>query len=648
MSDISLRSRFRLGDMRARQWVLLVRIVAGGAIAFFALSTPGFTSPLSINSLLNAISFIGCVAVGMTFITITGNIMSLALGATVSASALVFLASLSLGVYPAFLVAVLFGIVITAVQGALVGYIRANPLLVIAGLSLLIGGAALATGGQRIYPGGEGLQVFKGHVAGIPVETLYFFATVLIGQFVLSWTRIGREMIMVGSNLRAAIAAGINTAKTVTVAYVLAGACSAVSGVLLAARYGSGDMELGLGLRLYGDRRRAGWRHGDPGRVRFGDADIDRRDRDRHHRDSPTPARLQSAMAVPDHRHDRSCRYHAAHHRGTTMIRSLLLNPTARPFTVMAGSIVVLALIDRGTGFFFSIGTIFSVMQLFATFSLVALGLGLSILIREFDLSVAGIVGLAGCIAVMTGATNPWLGLLLGVGAGLLSGLIQGFIMTRLNLSSVGVTLGGLLTLQGMTYVLTDNKTIGYPNIAVALELNAPIGGLISVRSAACLAVFVLAASTTTYTHIGRDVIATGSDRRAARIAGLNTDRVVIGVFAASGAFSALGGVLLSYSLSAASPVALADVLATAAAAAIVGGVSVVGGRGSPMGIAAGVLTLCILRSGLSAIGVEPHVHDLVTGSILIAIAFLDAPELFRRVTSWRLARAGCNASPGE
>jgi ribose/xylose/arabinose/galactoside ABC-type transport system permease subunit len=251
MRDVSLRSRFRLGSMgspRARHVVLATRIIAGGAIAYFALSTPGFTSPLAVNSLLNAISFIGCVAVGMTFITITGNIMSLALGATVSASALVFLASLSLGVFPAFLVAILFGVVITAVQGALVGYIRANPLLVsIAALSLLIGGAALATDGQRIYPGGEGLQVFKGRVAGIPVEALYFFATVLIGQFVLSWTRIGREMIMVGSNLRAAIAAGVNTARAVTLAYVLAGACSAVSGVLLAARYGSGDMELGTG-----------------------------------------------------------------------------------------------------------------------------------------------------------------------------------------------------------------------------------------------------------------------------------------------------------------------------------------------------------------------------------------------------------------
>jgi len=317
-----------------------------------------------------------------------------------------------------------------------------------------------------------------------------------------------------------------------------------------------------------------------------------------------------------------------------------LLAPSARPFTIMAGAILVMALIDRGTGYFFSLGTIFSVMQLFATLGLVALGLGLSMLVREFDLSVAGMVGLAGAIAVMTGVTNPWLGVFLGVGAGVASGLLQGIIMIWLGLSSVGVTLGGLLTLQGLTYVLTDNRTIGYPNIAVALKLNAPIADLVSVRSVAALAVFVLATLVMTCTHIGRDVIATGSDRRASRIAGLNTDRIVIGVFAASGACAALAGVLLSYSLGAASPVALADVLAPAAAAAIVGGVSVVGGRGSPMGIAAGVLTLCVLRSGLSAIGVEPHVHDLVTGIILVVIAVLDAPDLARRMTAWRLDRS--------
>jgi len=318
----------------------------------------------------------------------------------------------------------------------------------------------------------------------------------------------------------------------------------------------------------------------------------------------------------------------------------VLLDYKVRPFTIMVCAIVALALMDRGAGYFFSLGTVFSIMQLFATFGLVALGLGLSLLVREFDLSVAGMVGLAGCIAVMTGVTHPWLGVLLGIGAGVVSGVVQGLIMTRLNLSSVGVTLGGLLTLQGITYVLTENKTIGYANIDVALSLNAPLLHLFSMRSAAALAVFVIAALVMTYTHIGRDVIATGSDRRASRIAGLNTDRVVVGVFAASGASAALAGVLLSYSLGAASPVALADVLAPAAAAAIVGGVSVVGGRGNPLGIAAGVLTLCILRSGLSAIGVEPYVHDLVTGGILIIIAVLDAPDLMRRVTIWRLDRA--------
>jgi ribose/xylose/arabinose/galactoside ABC-type transport system permease subunit len=325
---------------------------------------------------------------------------------------------------------------------------------------------------------------------------------------------------------------------------------------------------------------------------------------------------------------------------------SFLLRPTARPFTIMAGAILVLGLIDRGTGYFFSLGTIFSVMQLFATLGLVALGLGLSMLVREFDLSVAGIVGLAGAIAVMTGVSNPWVGVFLGVSAGAASGVLQGLIMTRLGLSSVGVTLGGLLTLQGITYVLTENKTIGYPNMAVALALNAPIGNLVSVRSAAVLSVFVLAGLVMSYTHIGRDVMATGSDRRASRIAGVNTDRVVIGVFAASGASAALAGVLLSYSLGAASPVALADVLAPAAAAAIVGGVSVIGGRGNPMGIAAGVLTLCILRSGLSAIGVEPHVHDLITGIILVVIAILDAPDLTRRVTAWRLDRVERREQP--
>jgi ribose transport system permease protein len=242
------RQHFRLSGSMRRRIVWGVRLAALAALAVWTFTTPGVTSPLSILALLNAISFIGCVAVGMTFITLTGNIMSLCLGATVSAAASIFLASLAFGVLTAFLLSVLFGIVITAVQGVLVGHIRANPILVsIAALALILGMAELITGGQRIYPTGEGFKIFRGSVLGIPAQALVFFATVVIGQIVLSCTRIGRAMYMVGSNPRAAEASGIKIATVITEAYVLAGGFSAVAGVLLGARYGSGDMELGTG-----------------------------------------------------------------------------------------------------------------------------------------------------------------------------------------------------------------------------------------------------------------------------------------------------------------------------------------------------------------------------------------------------------------
>jgi ribose/xylose/arabinose/galactoside ABC-type transport system permease subunit len=231
-----------------RRVALAVRLVCLAGLTAWALLTPGFITPLSIFSLLTTVSLIGCVAVGMTFITLTGNIMSLALGATLSAAAMVFLASLSLGTGTAFLLALLFGTVITGAQGAIVGWFRANPLLVsIAALGLIIGFAEVVTGGTRVYPTGQGFRALKGRIAGIPVEVLVFFATVILGQLILSWTRIGRAMQMTGSNPRAAEVAGIKVPHIVTVAYLLAGAFACVSGVLLAARYGSGDMELGSG-----------------------------------------------------------------------------------------------------------------------------------------------------------------------------------------------------------------------------------------------------------------------------------------------------------------------------------------------------------------------------------------------------------------
>jgi len=315
-----------------------------------------------------------------------------------------------------------------------------------------------------------------------------------------------------------------------------------------------------------------------------------------------------------------------------------LVTPSLRPYLLLAAIVIVLAAVDAGQGRFLNRATAFSVLQQFATIGPVALALGLSMIVREFDLSVGGMLSLAGCLAVMTGGNEPALGIALAVAAGAVAGLVQGGIMVGLGLSSVGVTLGGLLTLGGLTYVLTENTTISYPRMDVALLVNDPVVGVLSLRSIVAIAAFAIAGLVMARTRIGRDVVATGSDRRAALIAGVRVDRILIGVFAVSGVLTALAGSLLSYSLAAASPVALADTLIPAAAAAIIGGVSLAGGKGTPAGIAGGVLVLAVLRSGLTAIGVPPFMHDVVTGGVLFAVALLDAGDLERRMFGLRRA----------
>lgn len=315
---------------------------------------------------------------------------------------------------------------------------------------------------------------------------------------------------------------------------------------------------------------------------------------------------------------------------------SRLNSPSVRPFWLLAVIILAFCAVDWGHGRFVNRATVFSVLQQFATIGPVALGLGLTMIAREFDLSVGSMMSLAGCVAVMLGADDPLLGLAAAMLVGAVSGLAQGAIMVWLRLSSVGVTLGGLLTVGGIAYVLTANTTIGYPRMDIAMLVNEPILSVLSLRNLVAIGLFLAAAFLFLMTRIGRDITAVGSDPRAALVAGVNVDRIIIGVFALSGILAALAGGLLSYSLAAASPVALVDALVPATAAAIIGGVSLSGGRGTPVGIAGGVLVLGVLRSGLTAIGVPPFVHDIVTGGVLLAVALLDAPELQRRLLALR------------
>jgi ribose/xylose/arabinose/galactoside ABC-type transport system permease subunit len=319
------------------------------------------------------------------------------------------------------------------------------------------------------------------------------------------------------------------------------------------------------------------------------------------------------------------------------MAVSRLIVPYLRPLGVFLGVFVLLVAIGGGGSQFLNGSFFFSVLQLFATVGPIALGVGMTMLIREFDLSVAGMVGMAGCIAVLTGGSNPFLGLAAALGVGLVAGLFQGWIVARLNLSSIGVTLGGLLVFFGVSYALTESRSIEYPNLDVAAMLGRRMLGIFTIPSLTVVIIYVITALVFGVTKLGRDLIAVGGDRRAALATGVRVNVLLIATFCLSGALAALCGALLGYSLASAAPTGLANVLVPATTAAILGGVSLSGGTGRPLGIALGALTLSLLQSGLNVLGLSSYSHEILVGLVLLAIAVLDGRGFATRLQLLRL-----------
>jgi ribose/xylose/arabinose/galactoside ABC-type transport system permease subunit len=141
--------------------------------------------------------------------------------------------------------------------------------------------------------------------------------------------------------------------------------------------------------------------------------------------------------------------------------------------------------------------------------------------------------------------------------------------------------------------------------------------------------VFAIAALVLRYIRVGRDIRAIGGDRHAARTAGVRVDRLLIGVFIVSAVGAALTGALLSYGLATASPTNIGvDVLTFSATAALLGGVSLSGGRGNVIGIAAGVLSLSVLEEILAILNSAEYVSNLVTGALLLIVTIVWAPGL--------------------
>ncbi len=302
------------------------------------------------------------------------------------------------------------------------------------------------------------------------------------------------------------------------------------------------------------------------------------------------------------------------------------------PFAILAVMIVTLALVPVFTQYIVRTANVYDILQNFASYGLVALALGITIIAGEFDLSVSSMYLLGGMVAVLTGAGSPIVGIFAALGTAIIVGVVQGGLIAGFRLNSMPVTLGGYLVVLGTTYILGHSKSVTYEDYNVGLRLDKPILQIFSIRSLVALGIFVIAALVLRYVRVGRDIRAIGGDRRAARVAGVRVDRLLVGVFVVSALGAALPGALLSYSLATASPTNIGfDVLTFSATAALLGGVSLSGGKGGAVGIAAGVLSLSVLQEILAILRSPDYVSSLITGGLLVVVTIVWAPEL----TQW-------------
>ncbi|MFY1697898.1 MULTISPECIES: ABC transporter permease [unclassified Solwaraspora] len=293
----------------------------------------------------------------------------------------------------------------------------------------------------------------------------------------------------------------------------------------------------------------------------------------------------------------------------------------------------------------------YNALQGFAQLGLLALAIGITMIAGEFDLSVVGTYALGGMVAVTTGATSPVTGVAAAVAAGATVGAVQGGLIAGLRIPSMPVTLATYIGLLGLTNVLSGGLSVTYPDSAATVWVDQQIAGIFSPRSLLTLAAFGLVALVLGTTRLGRELRAVGGDRRASRVAGVRVDRHLVGVFTLSGAFAALGGALLSYSYASANPDPGLQPLILAAVAALLGGVSLAGGRGSAAGLLAGALSVALLAQIVTAAALPSYSTHLLYAALLAVIVAIESPGLHRAVDSLRAARhrptaAGIPASP--
>jgi simple sugar transport system permease protein len=303
--------------------------------------------------------------------------------------------------------------------------------------------------------------------------------------------------------------------------------------------------------------------------------------------------------------------------------------PRLRELALVPALVVLLIIGAVVNDSFLTTSNLISILGASAALALVVLGESLVLISGKFDLSLESTVGIAPAVGALlvipSGFGTEWpafagIAMILVVGA--VIGVFNGFLIVKMKLNAFIVTLAMLIILRGLLVGATEGRTLfDMPDPFFTLATSTFIGLPISVWLA--LILYGVVGFALRYHRVGRSLYAIGGNREAARAAGINVDRISWLVFVVAGVLAALGGLVLTGYVGAINASQGDGMIFQVFAAAVIGGISLDGGRGTMFGALTGVLLLAVVENLLTLAQVPSFWTQAVFGAIILVSLML-------------------------
>jgi ribose transport system permease protein len=317
----------------------------------------------------------------------------------------------------------------------------------------------------------------------------------------------------------------------------------------------------------------------------------------------------------------------AAGTRGISEKRGLPVDNLIRYIAI----IVLFAIFSITANNFFTVRSVLSLALQTSAITIMGIGETFAIITAGIDLSIGSVIALSGTIAVMAANAGVpiWLSMVIGLLVGVMCGLLNGLMITKIKLPPFIATLGMMMVARGVALTITNAMAFPAPEAFGQLG-NGTIFGTgpefpgISYPVLVMIAVAIIFSFYLSKTRLGRHTYAVGSNEEAARRAGINVNRVKIITYIISGMLAALVGIILASRMATSQPNSATGYEMNAIAAAVIGGSSLMGGVGTIAGTVIGSFIMGILTVGLTMQGANYFMQLIVIGLVVISAVTVD------------------------